>query len=196
MNTSLLLLLLEAAALHIGPQAGIDATPQLGAQRWSVRDAAAKALTKTWPYSLPTLLVTAKSSDVEASERAKAIIVACRAKTLRDAGRAPWADWPTWSAERRCWQPESCPPLTRAIRRGLERQQIESYVGMPTFYPYSLLTERWAADAIGAGVPGSIIRLWFVVGSAVDKQYGGAQINYRTYQYEWNRMPCGVEMKP
>ena len=158
------MLLLEFCSLNAGPAFGVDVSGQLAAAKFRDRQRAERALISAWPLSAPTLRRTATSQDVDASARATAILDYCRQRDLDSAGQAPWADWPYLTLNGG-WDGSRCPPLCRAVRRGLP--WVEGY----PWNNYRTLSANWARQALDNGCPASLVRIWFHCGRQADQLY-------------------------
>lgn len=167
MKTILLPIMLEWFALNFSP--ALDASEQLGSNRFKVRQDTARALEKTWPWSKATIKKAAQSKDNDISDRAKTILARCRCNDLEACGQPPWADWPLWSFENRGWVPDKCLLLNRAIRIHI-KPNYDSGDGLQ-WNNYRDVSRQWAMDAMDAGLPASAVKIWFSVGRAVDADY-------------------------
>ncbi len=170
---------LEWFALNCAP--GLDESAALGSPRFKIRQDTARALERRWPATDATLRKTALSSDIEAAEQASAIRRRCLGRALDQAGPAPWADWPLMNSEFNGWDNRRFPWLYERIKR-----ELPAHIdGVPMFSEYQQLSEQWALSALDAGVPPSVIKIWFATGRAVDGKWKAHQAP----QYEWDKMP-------
>ncbi len=162
MRELLLPLALEWLALQAGP--ALDVNETLGARSWRARQATAQALEAAWPFSERTLRRAEQSRDYEVADAARRIRERRVAGLVAD---APWADWPLWSVTARTWDANRCPPLARAIRSRLPPHGN----GAPCWSEFREVSRQWGIDALNAGLPPSLVRLWFAAGRAVDADY-------------------------
>jgi hypothetical protein len=181
MKFILLSIVLEWLALNCPDSAfGTRHAELLASPRFKVRQNAARALERAWPASDAILRNTALSKDPEASDAAAKILARCRQRALDQAGPAPWADWPLMQADGSGWDGARFPWLYERIKRDMPPFQNDA----PLYHQYQQISEQWAREALDAGVPPSVIRIWFAAGRAVDAKYKA-----RSTGPEWNKMP-------
>jgi hypothetical protein len=65
------------------------------------------------------------------------------------------------------WDNTRWPWLYERIKRDMPPYRD----GAPLFHQYQQISEQWAREALDAGVPPSLITLWFQVGRNVDAKY-------------------------
>ena len=191
MNTFILSIVLECLAFNCLP--GHDASAALGSPRFNVRQKAARALERGWPASDATLQKTSLSSDIEAAEQASAIRRRCLARALDQAGPAPWADWQLMRPDFTGWDDARFPWLNQRIRARLKEAGARVADPEELWPEYREVSRLWAEQALDAGIPPTLIRIWFAAGRAVDDEYlhrrklTQLQPMPTGFQYEWNK---------
>ena len=177
-------ILLIIASIIQPPCASLEL--KLGSPKYSTREKTSVYLEKMWPISKSTLLLLARSKDIEVEHRATVLLQKCRQKDLDSLGDAPCWDWiySNWKAgtgldttqyqtrhEFFYWQKNKMKQLL-ADETGMPVDEIcEDQENLNNYHAFRLVSKYLATSAYDAGVPLPILKLWFKVGRYVDLKY-------------------------
>lgn len=135
----------------------------LSDSRYRVRSECAKALERGYPYSDPWLRAGMRSKCPEVRSKCESIRSRCVERVIEC---PPWADWPLWVIEGQTWGSRF--PL---LRQWISSQLQPNPDGAELWTNYRIVSWNWGRIALLNGVPPSVIRGWFAIGCAVDRDY-------------------------